>query len=317
MKRLVTFGEAMIRLTTPVGVPLEATSWFAAPVGGAELNVAIAARRQGMEATWVSTLPASPLGNLVARHAAANGVATVLRRPEEGRVGLYFLEQSVPPRPSRIVYDRADTSFALWPDPAADWKELLDEDTCLVVSGITAALGAAPREATESAIDAARAVGATVALDVNYRSSLWSVEEAFGWIRSVLDRADILSASPQDLARLGLDAPEEEIHRAAVEHFGLQVAVGSTKRGVGRNVRFRLYAATSEETATAEMEAEVLDPVGAGDAMFGTFLATFERQSLDETVRLAAGAMVTAYGLFGDALVADPWDAQQHGGVKR
>lgn len=317
MRRLVTFGEAMIRLTTPVGVPLETTTWFAAPVGGAELNVAIAARRQGMETVWVSTLPASPLGDLIARHAAANGVATVLRRPEEGRVGLYFLEQSVPPRPSRIVYDRTDSAFARWPEPAADWKELLDEDTCLVVSGITPALGSAPREATEAAIDTAASVGAMVALDVNYRSSLWSVEEAFAWLGSVADRADILSASAQDLRRLGLEGSEEELYRGVVERFGLRAAIGSTKESSGRNIRFRLFAATAEDRATSEMEAEVLDPVGAGDAMFGTFLATFERLPLAESVELAAGAMVTAYGLFGDALVADPWDAEQRGGVKR
>ena len=317
MNRLVTFGEAMIRLTTPVGVPLEATTSFEAPVGGAELNVAIAARRQGMEAMWVSTLPASPLGDLIARHAAGNGVATVLRRPAEGRVGLYFLEQSVPPRPSRIVYDRADSAFARWPEPAADWKELLDDATCLVVTGITAALGTGPREAVDAAVDAARAVGARVAVDVNYRSSLWSVKEAFTWLRGVVERADILSASPQDLGRLGIEASEEEIHRAAVEQCGLRAAVGSTKESMGRNVRFRLYAATTDEHSSTEMEAEVLDPVGAGDAMFGTFLANLDRLPLAESVARAAGAMVTAYGLFGDALVADPWDAEQKGGVKR
>lgn len=317
VKRLVAFGEAMIRLTTSVGTPLEAATSFLAPVGGAELNVAIAARRQGTEVVWVSTLPASPLGDLIDRHARANGVSTVLRRRNEGRVGLYFLEQSIPPRPSKIVYDRADTAFVRAPEPEQDWDELLDAATCLALSGITAALGEAPRRAIEVAIDAGQTVGATVAVDVNYRASLWSVDEAFAWLRNVIGRVDILSASPHDLRRLGLDAPDDEIHQMAAERFQLRAAIGSTKDNFGSDVHIRLYAATQQESVETEVEVGVLDPLGAGDAMLGTFLSTFDRLPLEESVSLAAGAMATSYGLFGDALTADPWDAEQKGGVRR
>lgn len=317
MRRLVAFGEAMIRFTTPVGVPLETATGFAAPVGGAELNVAIAARRQGMESLWVSTLPEGPLGDLVARHVAANGVEGVLRRTDSGRLGLYFLEQAVPPRASRIVYDRSDTAFVSEPDPVVAWPDLLDADSYLVVSGITAAVGSEARRATDEAIEAARAAGATVAVDVNYRSSLWSIEDAFDWLKGVIDRVDVLSASREDLLRLGVSGSEEEIHQRAVELLDLRASVGAAKRIRGRIVEATIYAATQDGSGEAAVVAEIVDPVGAGDAMFGTFLAGLGRLPLDETVARAAGALVTAYGVAGDALTADPWTPDEWGGVKR
>lgn len=317
MKRLVAFGEAMIRLTTPVGVPLETVTALAAPVGGAELNVAIAARRQGMESRWVSTLPRGPLGDLVARHVAANGVEGVLRRTNSGRLGLYFLEQAVPPRASRIVYDRSHTAFVEQPNPVVDWPDLLDADSYLVISGITAAVSHEARRATSEAIEAARAAGATVAVDVNYRSSLWSIEDAFAWLKGVIDHVDVLSASREDLLRLGVSGSEEEIHNRAVEQLDLRASVGTAKEIRGRMVDATVYAATQDATGNAQVTAEVFDPVGAGDAMFGTFLAGLSRLPLDETVARAAGALVTAYGVAGDALTADPWTPDEQGGVKR
>lgn len=317
MRRIVAFGEAMLRLTTPMGVPIETATGFAAPVGGAELNVAVAARRQGAEAVWVSTLPEGPLGDLVARHTAAHGVHGVLRRTSKGRLGLYFFEQSVPPRASQIIYDRSDTAFVHTPRPEVNWSSLLDVDSCLVVSGITPALGAEPRQAAEEAIDAAREAGATVAVDVNYRASLWSIENAFGWLKGVIGRVDILSASYNDLQRLGIDAGRDDIHRQAAQTFGLRAAVGTEKQVRGRTVEVTLRAATDEATTERSITAEILDPVGAGDAMFGTFLAGLERLGLEDAATRAAGAIVTAYGVTGDALTADPWTPGEKGGVRR
>lgn len=317
MRRIVAFGEAMIRLTTPVGVPLETATSFTAPVGGAELNVAIAARRQGLETLWVSTLPEGPLGDLVARHAGAHGVSGVLRRTESGRLGLYFFEQAVSPRASSIIYDRADTAFVRQPRPEVEWSSLLDADSCLVVSGITAALGPDARAAVDEAIEAARVVGAAVAVDVNYRASLWSIEDAFAWLEGVIDRVDVLSASRDDLLRLGIEGADDDIHRQAVERLRLHAAIGTFKEIRGRTADVTVRAATSDGSAASAVTAEIFDPVGAGDALLGTFLAGLDRLHLDEAVTLAAGALVTAYGVTGDALTAEPWRAEESGGVRR
>jgi 2-dehydro-3-deoxygluconokinase len=313
--RLVTFGEAMLRLTTPAEVPLESTTSFRAPVGGAELNAAIAAVRSGMEASWVSTLPAGPLGDLVARHCRAGGVTPVVRRVPGARLGLYFLEQATPPRASRIVYDREASAFARHPSPELAWADLLDADTCLLVTGITPALGPEARRAVDDAISSARAAGAAVAVDVNYRASLWSPGEAHAWLSGVVERVDVLSASREELAGLGVEG--DDAYRAAVERLGLRAAVGTSKELEGRRARIRVTAAAEAATSSVEVEAEVVDPVGAGDAVFGTFLACLDRHPLDQAVERAAGAAVTSYGLFGDALTADPWDLDEDGRVRR
>lgn len=313
--RLVAFGEAMIRLTTAPGVPLDVAGTFSAPVGGAELNAAIAARRSGLDSLWVSTLPSGPLGDLVSRHAGASGVAVDLRRIDRARLGLYFLELATPPRASRIIYDRARSAFALFPDPETEWRDLLDDRTCFLVSGITPAVSREARSVVANAMAAARVAGATVALDVNYRSALWSIDEAFAWLEETMNSVDILCAGASDLSRLGIDGPD--LYQKAVAHLGLQAVVGSAKGLEGSGVHIEVTAATEDEIASSSALATVVDPVGSGDAMFGTFLAEFGRRPLGDCVDRAMGAAVASFGLAGDALTADPWTADENGDVRR
>jgi 2-dehydro-3-deoxygluconokinase len=106
-RRLVGFGEAMLRLTVRDGGAIETATRFECSVGGAELNACIATARAGMPATWVSAVPDDPLGRMIRRHVRASGVEAVIVNPAAGsRLGLYFLEMAVPPRPLRITYDR-------------------------------------------------------------------------------------------------------------------------------------------------------------------------------------------------------------------
>lgn len=317
-RRLVGFGEAMLRLTTSTGATLETTSELNSSVGGAELNGLIAATRSGMPSTWVTSLPDNPLGRVVRRHAQANGVnlvAPASKGPRQARLGLYFVEMAPPPRPTRITYDRSASAFACLDPDAINWDELLDARTCLYVTGITPPLGDGPHQATDDAIKAARQVGATVALDVNYRCGLWSRTEAGSWLASVLPDVDVLSAGATDLEAAGLGGDDPLVE--AVNCFGIHAAVTTTKHRVdgAEEINLRIMTPTGEERATAR--AGVVDPIGAGDALFGTLLALLPTTDLAIATNRALGAAVTCYGLFGDALVADPWDATQIGGVIR
>jgi len=316
--RLVGFGEAMLRLAAPLGGATETTTTFQGTVGGAELNGLIAAARSGMPGTWVTALPDNPLGDLVQRHARANAVET-WRIPwptgAPGRLGLYFLEIAAPPRPSRITYDRAGSAFASLDPQAVPWDDLLGDDSCLYVTGITPPLGSGPRDALEDAIRTARAVGARVAVDVNYRQTLWPRDECTAWLAAVLPHADIVSASADDLTAVGIAAGDP--FTEAVDRFGLQAVVASSKRRVDATVDIGVRVVTPDGEDRAEARASVVDQIGAGDAMFGTFLATFARGDVATATQHALGAAVTCYGLFGDALVADPWDGSERRGVIR
>ncbi len=305
--RVVGFGEAMLRLSLPAGVSLEASTSMDATVGGAELNALIAARRSGMPATWVSALPNHALGHRVIRHAHASSVEVILGTPQGpggARLGVYYLELSGPPRPQRIIYDRSGSAFSTIDPASLDWDRWLDNDSCLLLSGITPALGPNPRKAIGHALAAARRCGATVALDVNYRSTLWSRDDAAAWLRDVLPHVDVLAAGPDDLASLGIRG--DEALDIAIKEFDLGVALGTSKRRAMDSVELDLYVHTPEGRLHHRVEASVVDPVGAGDALFGTFLAKLP-EGAEAAAETAIGAAVSCYGLAGDALTADPW----------
>jgi 2-dehydro-3-deoxygluconokinase len=313
--RLVGFGEAMLRMTVRPGAALETASSFEGSVGGAELNACIAAVRAGMPATWVSALPENPLGRHVRRHVRANDVEAVVVTRPQARLGLYFLEMAPPPHSLRITYDRTGSAFALLEPGSVDWKSVLAADRCLLVTGITPPLGDGPRRAVEQALTTAGEVGATVALDVNYRAALWSREEASAWVASVLPRIDVLSASVDDLAAVGVEGRDPLA--AAVDRFGLKAAVTMSKRRVHDVLEFDVRAVTPAGAHRATERAVVVDPLGAGDALFGSFLAHLPAGDLKFATEQGLRAAVTCVGLFGDALVGDLWDTEETRGVVR
>jgi 2-dehydro-3-deoxygluconokinase len=314
-RRLVGFGEAMLRLTVRDGGAIETATRLDCSVGGAELNACVAAVRAGMPATWVGALPDDPLARLVRRHVRANGVDAEIVTVEHARLGLYFLEMAPPPRPLRITYDRRGSAFALLEPDRIDWPKLLGPDACLLLTGITPPLGTGPRKAVEHALTAAREVGATVALDVNYRSALWSREEASRWVSAVLPEVDVLSAGPDDLLAVGLEGTDPVAD--ALQRFELRAVMTTSKRRVDDVLELEVRVVTPDGEHRGESRVVVVDPIGAGDALFGTFLAHLPRGDVQAATELGLSAAVTCVGLFGDALVDDPWDASEESGVVR
>lgn len=314
--RVIGFGEAMVRLTSPVGTPLAAGTRLDTTVGGAELNAVVAARLAGMPGTWVSALPRGPLADLITRQAAASHVTTTLARSTGTRVGLYFLEARAAPRAGRVTYDRADSAFARLDPTSLDWTELLTADSCLVLSGITPALGTGPRTAMRQAMQMAVDVGATIALDVNFRPSLWGAEECFGLLGELMTDVSVLSASRDDLQGLGIDG--DDPFRRAVDKFDLDAVIGTRKTYRGAMVDLEVVAADRTREVCSAASATVVDAVGTGDALFGTFLAALPHNDLDTAAAQALGAAVTAYGTAGDLMTESAWDIEAPaGGIQR
>lgn len=314
--RIVGFGEAMLRLTTPLGESIEVADRFFCYVGGAELNGLIAAARLGSECIWVSALPDSPLARIITGHARRHRVEPRVVSRDRGRVGLYFLDLAAAPRPARITYDRDGSSFALMDGESVSWGDILDADTCFYTTGISAAVGRGSHESIDAALGVAAKVGATVALDVNYRASLWTPAEATAWLRERLPLVDVLSASDHDLKAIGFDGPGA--HRAVAEAFDLTAVVGMRKDlSVDGRVSLELVVADADEEHRFSGMAQVVDPVGSGDAMFGTFLAELGRSELADAGRQALNATITSYGLLGDALTTDPWCGDARSGIVR
>src|SRR5881227_4073948 len=125
MPNVVTFGEAMIRLSPPSFQRLEQARSLDVQVGGAELNTAVALARLGRQTAWVSRLTDNPLGRLIANHAREAGVSTEhIVWTNEDRVGLYFLEFGAAPRASSVLYDRRGAAIASIAPGMVDWANV-------------------------------------------------------------------------------------------------------------------------------------------------------------------------------------------------
>jgi 2-dehydro-3-deoxygluconokinase len=199
MHDLVTFGEAMIRLSPPHFQRLEQTSTLDLQIGGAEYNVACAGARLGLKTAWVSRLPENALGRRIANKAREQGVdVSHIVWTKEGRVGLYFLEQGSSPRASSVLYDRSPSAIAEIKPTDVDWKEILEGARAFHTTGITPALSAGAAHVTRQALEAAKAAGAKVAYDLNFRKKLWSAEEARKVQEPFMSLVDLLITNEED-----------------------------------------------------------------------------------------------------------------------
>ena len=185
MHDLITLGEVLLRLAVPSPARFESARALDVQIGGAEANVAAACARLGLRTAWISALPDNPWGERVRRELTGHGVDCAYVKILPGtRLGVYFLEYGVPPRPVQVLYDRRDSAFSHLTPEAIDW-EPVRRARLVHVSGITPALGRQARMLVERIFDEAPAVS----FDINYRSTLWAPAEARAFAEAVLPRA--------------------------------------------------------------------------------------------------------------------------------
>jgi 2-dehydro-3-deoxygluconokinase len=298
--RVVTFGEAMIRLTPPGNERLERTVSLNVTVGGAELNTAVGLVCLGVPAAWVSVLPENPLGRQIARGTRANGVdvSGVRWVPEsEGRCGVYYLEEGTDPRPSAVTYDRANSAIARVQPGAFDWPALLAGAACFHLSGITPAIGAGAKAESFAAIAAAKASGVPVAFDLNYRSKLWTEAEARACFQEIVPGVDILFAGRGNLRTFfGIAGGHEEVLAATREQLGVTVAVVTRKKNRGsRGIALSSLALGPESLGQSPWrEVEIVDRLGGGDAYAAGFIAGYLENPADLTRAASLGTAAAA-----------------------
>jgi len=305
MPDVVTIGETMLRLSAPPGVPLEQAPQLDVHVAGAESNVAIALCRLGTTAGWISRLVDTPLGRRIVNELRAHGVdvSRVLWAPD-GRVGVYFLEQGIPPRQHRIIYDRAQSAMALLNPDEIDW-EFVRSARLVHLTGITPALSAGCRTAASRAIAEARRGKALVCFDVNYRAKLWSADEAKMVLGPLLDDVDILITTADD-ARLLLSRGEtaEQLAALLAQRFRAKTVV-VTDAG-------RCAAAQNGQVVSKKgYEVESLDRVGAGDAFAAGFIHGYLTGDLDRALEYAVAVGALKHTYRGDVAWVSPEDLKE------
>jgi 2-dehydro-3-deoxygluconokinase len=268
---VITFGEAMVRLSPPGFRRLEQTRSLELFVGGAELNTAAGLARLGRSAAWVSRLTDNPLGRLIANHAREAGVATEhVLWTEEDRVGVYFLEFGAAPRASSVLYDRKGSAIANIRPGMVDWKTVFAGAKWFHVTGITPALSASAAETTREALQAARAAKVRNSIDLNYRAKLWSQAEAGRWMSEFMQCCDVLITTEEDTQRVFQIAGKdyEEVAAQVARRFPLQLVAITLRDNplVWKNTWTAIAYQDGKVYQTRTYEVEIVDRLGAGDS---------------------------------------------------
>jgi 2-dehydro-3-deoxygluconokinase len=264
---LVTFGETMLRLSPSDHERLENTSTLECRAAGAESNVAVAAGRLGAETAWLSKLPDSPLGRKVTATLRAQGTEPDVVWSNEGRQGLYFLEQGGAPRGSTVVYDRQHSAVTTaTPDELP--LERVEDAGFAYTSGITPALSEQLAGTTARFLKRAQSAGATTAMDVNYRASLWEPGAAREVLVSLFPDVDVLFVAQRDARGvLGRDGDGADIAADLAAEFDFGTVV--VTQGDAGAVAWR----DGEKYEQDAFSAETRDAIGTGDAFVGGYLA--------------------------------------------
>jgi len=318
MNDVVTFGEAMIRLSPPDFNRLEQTPTLNVNVGGGELNVAVATSRLGLKTAWVSRLTDNPLGRMICNKAREHGVNTSHIVWTKGdRAGLYFLELGASPRASAVYYDRAGSAISRIQPGEVDWPTALEGARVFHVSGITPALSASCAEVTAEALKAAKEAGCKVSYDLNYRAKLWTEAEAQKCQEPLMEYVDVLISTEEDTKRvfkISAQKTDEKTFKTVsaesykqvaaklAEKFGFAVVAITLREtiSVWRN-RWGAIAYSGGTFYEDEMrEVEIVDRVGGGDSFSAGLIYGYLKGDLAYGVRFGNAFSALKHSVPGD-----------------
>lgn len=303
MSSLVTFGETMLRLSPAPGERIETATKLDFRTAGAESNVAIAASNLGLDAMWTSKLPDSPLGRRVVREVQNHGVATNVTWTAQGRQGAYYIEQGSEPRGTNVIYDRTDAAIRTATPPELIGGIELTTTDAWYTSGITPALSEQLQETTATLLKRAQRAGATTAFDLNYRSKLWSPEEARSTCIPLLSWVDVAVIAARD-ARIVLKktGSDESILRDLATAYEPDVVV--LTEGSDGAIAIDDDGSVYDQPA---FPADTRDPIGTGDAFVGGFLTEYlESGSVPSALEYGAATAALKRTIVGDLAVVTP-----------
>ncbi len=249
--KVVSFGEIMLRLKSPVYERFFQSPVLEATFGGGEANVAVSLANYGMDARFVTVLPDNAVGDACLRELRGFGVDTssIVRKP--GRMGIYFLETGAVQRPSKVIYDRAGSAIAEAEVSDIDWKIAFADAGWFHITGITPAISENAAQLSLAAAKAAKKLGLHVSCDLNYRKNLWKYGKTADQVMTELVQyVDTIIANEEDFQKSLLLKAESQ---AAVETGELNVAQyqAIAKLAMDRYPNVKRVAITLRESKSA------------------------------------------------------------------
>ena len=304
---LITLGETMWRLSAPDHLRLDITDTLEINVGGAESNLAIALARLGKRVAWWSRLPANPLGQHVAQTLRTFGVDVSGVYWQEGaRLGTYFIEFGSAPRPTQVVYDRADSAASQMQPGDFDWSAL-QHTKRLHLTGITPALSDSCLQTVRRAMHEANAAGVQISFDLNYRAKLWTWDECRPIMDELASQAQLVIGATRDAQSLINEKIEGEklVHQL---HDRWQGATVIITRGAEGTVA---YDGSQFYDAPAFKGVQVVDRIGAGDAFAaGVLNGLLDNKPLPEAMRYGNAVAALKMTMPGDIAMVNPGEVE-------
>ena len=260
---------------------------FEASYAGGEANVAVSLANYGIESSFVTKLPDNPLGECARNAVRHFGVDTKNIVWGGKRLGLYFVEKGASQRPSRVVYDRADSSIATAKREDFDWAKIFNGADWFHFTGITPALGGELPQICLDALEYCRANNITVSCDLNYRGKLWTKQEAGRVMAELVPYVDVLIANEADAADVfgivgeGSDVESGKLNKEGyvsvaeqlVERFGVKKVAITLRTSLSAFDNLwagMLYdEATKNACFSTEYKVHIVDRVGGGDSFGG------------------------------------------------
>ncbi len=302
--RVVTFGEIMLRLAPEGNLRFLQSGSFEALFGGAEANVAVGLANFGVDAAFVTKLPKHEIGQAAVNSLRRYGVDTSYIARGGDRVGIYYCEKGAGPRPGKVIYDRAGSAVSLSEGPDYDFAAALKDADWFHITGITA--GVVKTDVILSALEAAKAVGAVVSVDYNYRSKLWTRDEMKTVMRKIVPCADVFIGGETDACDLLGKRPEDPM-KALYESYGFR-AVASTSResiSASDNIIGARLITGGREYLSRKYPVRIVDRVGGGDAFdAGLIYAMLSGYEPAYALEFAVAASSLKHTVEGDFAVA-------------
>ncbi|HNZ80687.1 MAG: PfkB family carbohydrate kinase [Bacteroidales bacterium] len=322
-KRVVTFGEIMLRLATPEYLRFSQTSSLTATFGGGEANVAVSLANYGIKVDFVSRLPLNDIATSCVMNLRKYGVGTDHLIYGGERLGIYFLETGAVARPSKVIYDRAHSSIAEIQPGMIDWRKIFKGADWFHWTGITPAISQGAADACLEAIQIANEMGVTVSTDLNFRKNLWKYGKSASEVMpKLVAGCDVILGNEEDAEKVFGIKPEgfevahtggevnaaefESVCKQLMAKFPRAKKVIITLRGsinANHNTwRGCLYSDGSLKISKAYDITHIVDRVGGGDSFMGGLiygLLTYEGDD-QKALEFAVAASCLKHTIYGD-----------------
>ena len=316
MLKVVTFGELMLRLTPPDFHRFAQTRSFNVYFGGAEANVAATLAQLKIDACFVTKLPCNEIGLAALNYCSGFGINTKHIVFGGERLGIYFCENGVSQRPSKIIYDRKNSAIANACDVDFDWDNILEDTVLFHYTGITAGLSDSVRAILVGALKKAKDKKILVSCDLNYRAKLWSKEEANKNMTEYMKYTDILIANEEDAEKVfGISSGSDiesgnidiegykNVAKKLYERFNLKLVASHLRESISASDNgWQVVLFDGDKFAISKKyNVHIVDRVGAGDAFVaGLIYSYLNGKSLQDMCEFAAASGCLKHGIHGD-----------------